>query len=111
MNLKKLNSFLVFDHEDFLKPLKLYLNSLKYDKDSKTLKGEMVIVEDNSGNDNRFGKIGFKIENAMPEDINKYQLGCLYDFLGIKKASVYGDFRDNLSITCEGLRMHEDGKK
>lgn len=111
MNLKKLNNFLVFDHEGFLKPLKLYLNSLKYDKDSKALKGEMVILEDASGNENRFGKIGFKIENATLEDINKYQLGCMYDFVGVTKASVYGEFRDNLSIICKGLRMHEDDKK
>lgn len=111
MNLKKLNAFLVFDYEGFLEPLKLLLISLKYDEDKELLKGEMVIVEDASEIDNRFGRINFKIENAMPEDINKYELKCLYDFDGITKASVYGDFRDKLSITCKGLRMHEDDKQ
>lgn len=101
-NLKGLNGFLNFNLPAFLEGKTLVLNSIKFDSKNNVVKGELVIVED-STTDNQYGKVGFKLNDSKPEDVNKYQLKNAYTFAGVDKVSVYGDFRDNLSITCKAL--------
>lgn len=102
MNLNKLGNYLTFDHVSFLEGKVLKLVSIKYDEKNNIVKGELGIVKDPK-DENEFGKIGFKIEGSKPADVNKYELKSCYTITGVVKAVVYGDLRDNLSITCKGL--------
>lgn len=102
MNLKQLKSYMDFNHAEFLKGKTTVLISIKFDDKKSELKGEMVILKDDTGA-NEYAKIGFHIPNKSALDLSKYELKKPYKFVGIEKCSVYGDFSDNLSITCKDI--------
>lgn len=110
MNLRNIKKYQDFNYEEFLKGKKLLLNEIKFDVKNKLVKGELIIIEDITG-ENQYGKINFKLENGKEEDVTKYQLRQLYRLNGITKASIYGDFGDNLSIVCKGLVKDEANYK
>ena len=103
MNLKKLRDYMEFRAEDFLATKKTVLNAVKYDEKTKAIKGELVIIEDTSAEDNVFGKINFKIAEEHPADLSKYILRKPYHLAGIEKGVVWGDMQDNVTITCKDL--------
>ncbi len=102
MNLKKLNSYNEFKYNEFLQGKKLVLNAIKFDDKTSTIKGELVITEDPT-KENLYGKINFKIEEKLINDVNKYEVGNSYKISGISKAVIWGDMKDSLSITCKEL--------
>ena len=71
-------------------------------KDNTVLKGELVILEDTQDGC-EFGTINFRIENDHLPDVQSFTLKKAYRFGKISKAVVWGDLRDRLSITCDGI--------
>ena len=104
MNLKRLRDYMTFDWNAFLATKRMVLNAIKFDEKSKMIKGEMVIIDDQSDEDNTFGKINFKIVTEQKTvNLTKYILKKPYHFSGIEKATVWGDMQDNLTIICKDL--------
>lgn len=111
--MKKLGAYLRFDLDAFLEGKRLLVNSVGewVDYDTKAHMGtkvELVIIEDRTkypGKDgeqvtNRFEKFTVKVRKdgiaAKPND-------CVSLVNG--EGKVYGDFRNQLSVTCDDLAV------
>ena len=81
----------------------MVLNAIKQDKNNKkVLKGELVIIEDTK-DDCVFGRINFTIDATPRPDVQSFQLKRAYHFGNISEVKIWGDLRDHLSITCDGI--------
>lgn len=116
--MKGLNSFTSFDHEGFLRDKKLAVVGVKpwLDFDTKQLLGtavETVIVSDKTPYRTRDGE---KITNRFEKLVIKVrksnlsvELEALVKPAGEVQATIYGDFRNQLSIKCSELAVEKQG--
>lgn len=102
MNIKNTNKYMSFAYDDFMSGKVTCLNTIKWDEKNNLLKGELVILYDPTG-ENDYAKIGFKLEGKTKADLSNYLLKKKYCLKDVTKVSVYGDFRDNLSVTAKEL--------
>ncbi|WP_373760110.1 hypothetical protein [Streptococcus ferus] len=115
MALKNLRSFLQFNSTDFFAKKKLcYLNSKEL-FDEKGIKVTLLILEDdteyNSLNDNLGEQIYVKVTNKKINDFEDFQpLQTLCKIINITKATVYGDYQNQLSLTGEVIKIETGGK-
>lgn len=110
MNLTNLSSFTRFDSNRFLEGKTLVIKSVKYDSKERIVKGELVILADNCPDDgrNEYGRINYKLTDKSEADVSKYVLKEQVHFVGISKAVIWGDLRDNLTITANDLIKDTD---
>ena len=109
MALKKLNSFLRFNYSDFAKGKTLSVTSVQPLDDYATkahlgTKVEVVILKDDTayadeGVSNVFEKFVFKVYKDVTPDI-----GALVEPVN-PVATVYGDYRNQLSVKCDDLKV------
>ena len=121
MALKNLSHFTAFNAPEFLKRKELRFISAtrwieKIDKSSEVEKGVKVgllIFSDDSDYPNEKTNIGEQLTVKVPygaiEDYADYMpMGTICEIVDIEKASVYGEYRNQLSITAKVIRADEE---
>lgn len=114
-DLKKLRQFLKFDFDSFSKEKLFIVTGCREWKDEvKGILGtkvDTVIIKDETiynGTDakqlNRFEKITFKVAKSVSVPENAYVVPIN------AKATVWGDYSDKLSVTCDDIRILQNTK-
>lgn len=118
MALKKLMQFLKFDFEEFSKGKVYQVNGISEWVDYTTkahmgTKVEAVIVRDDTQYKqkdgetvtNRYEKLNFKVRKDVNVPVNAYIMPVN------AAATVYGDYRNQLSVTAEDIRVLTPNKQ
>lgn len=116
MSLKNLRSFLKFDKSFFEKKEFVYLNC-RLTQDNH-LKVTLLIVEDNTEYQNEHNNLGEQVVitvlNKGIDDYSSFKpLETVCKVVNISKATVYGEYQNQLSITADvildpqGNKQHE----
>lgn len=110
--MKKLNQFLAFDIERFLKDKQLMTTGVSpiLSEDNKRIgtRVQVVIVEDKTNYNvtegeqvsNRFEKFNIKL-NKVVDDVPMNAIVVPVNPVAV----VYGEYRNNLSVTADGLKV------
>lgn len=113
MSLKKLNKFAYFDIDGFLEKKKLLTVGVSEWKDFDTqnvlgTKVEVVIAVDKTDYDNAEGEVVSnlyeKLTVKIPAKLNNVPMNAEVRFIN-PQAVVYGDYRNQLSITAENIEI------
>lgn len=113
MAFKKINQFLRFDTDSFLADKKLMLVGFKEWRDytDDRLLGsklEIVIVEDKTDygttDGNTVNNLYEKLSVKIPAKLNNVPMNAIIRLIN-PKAVVYGEFRNQLSITAESIEI------
>lgn len=113
MSLKKLNKFAYFDIDGFLEKKKLLTVGVSEWKDFDTqnvlgTKVEVVIAADKTDYDNAEGEVVSnlyeKLTVKIPAKLNNVPMNAEVRLIN-PQAVVYGDYRNQLSITAENIEI------
>ncbi len=100
--MKNLRKYQQFDYEAFLKGKELIATSTRIDDGSKSgnpgLRVELCIVGDPTA-ENLYEKFTVKVDGAGQDYANKLPVGTKVRITEVQKASVWGDYSQNLTIT------------
>lgn len=120
MALKNLSHFTAFNAPEFLKRKELrFISAIRWvekiDKSSEVEKGVKVgllIFSDDSDYPNEKNNLGeqlvVKVPFATLEDYASYQpLVTICEIIDIEKATVYGEYRNQLSITAKVVKADD----
>nr|CDL65664.1 unnamed protein product [uncultured bacterium] len=97
--MKKLNNYRYFDSESFLKGKTLaYLKGKsQYDEKFKGVSITVIILKDPE-NENEGEQFTVKVVGVQESFLNQFKMLDIVQLYDITKATVYGDFQNQLSI-------------
>lgn len=113
--MKNLGQFIFFKFSDFAKDKKFMVTEVSpwQDYNTKQVLGSaitVVIIEDDTdygkqGN-NLYEKFKIKVRKQVNPAVNTLVMPC-----GNVDASIYGDYRNMLSVTCDDVRIIDSKEK
>lgn len=116
MALKNLRQFLDFNQQEFFKNKKLsFLNCVEL-QDAKGVKITLLILDDNTNYINEKNNLGEQVTvKVLGKTLNNYSdfqpLITVCNITNVKKAVVYGEFQNQLSITADVSKIETGAKQ
>lgn len=113
--LKNLRSFLVFKHQDFFEKKKLFFLNAKQ-VESGAVKVTLLILEDKTdyknSNNNLGEQIVITVANKSITDFENFEsLRTECKIVHVVKATVFGEYQNQLSIHADVIAANAEGDK
>lgn len=115
--MKNLNQFKDFKHQEFLEKKKLYYLDVKSLSNGGGVKVSLLILEDNTIYQNSGNNLGEQlqvtVQHKTVEDFSGFKpLQTECKIVNVKKATIYGDYQNQLSIHADVVSVnHAEDKK
>lgn len=114
--MNNLRQFLSFKHQEFFEKKRLYFLAIKELATQNGVKVSLLILEDGTDYKNEKNNLGEQIHvtvaNKTVDDFSAFKsLQTECKIVNVKKATIYGDFQNQLSIHADVVAMAPDGEK
>ncbi len=112
MKLKEFKNEIQIKVQEFFNGKELTIAGAKYNEEKKAIVLSVVITKDLTKYDdpkttNLFEKFTCTIPNSKEEDLPKYRLSQKIKFAKIDKATIWGQYSNNLSMVASVLPVNE----
>lgn len=114
--MNNLRHFLSFKHQEFLEKKKLFFLAAKPTNNGNGVKVSLLILEDKTSYQNEKNNLGEQllvtVANKTVDDfISFIPLKTECKVINVVKASIYGDYQNQLSIHADVVAVNYEGDK
>lgn len=110
--MKNLSQFKDFKHQEFLEKKRLYFLGVKTVKNENDVKVSLLILEDKTVYQNENNNLGEQlqvtVQNKTVDDFIGFKpLQTECKIVNVKKATIYGDYQNQLSIHADVIEANQ----
>ena len=114
--MNNLRQFLSFKHQEFFEKKRLYFLAVKELATQNGVKVSLLILEDGTDYKNEKSNLGEQIHvtvaNKTVDDFSAFKsLQTECKIVNVKKASIFGEYQNQLSIHADVIAVNTEGDK